>query len=535
MATKKASADAPPLGAAEDDLPEDESLVRARKDAERQKRSLRAEVARRREALKRHEAERKLPGQILLIIFNSLGSAVVLSMLAALALSQLPSNSELAAPELSKLLLVMTFLIGFLLTLLFLMRRLPDNWWQLANEYAKVEKYQAPAQKWGGLLAEAEGDYKPLFDKTRVSSEIPPSLDVAAGDTPFSSTPEEPATDDAAPATEQTALFADAAGAEPQKNPDALTLALTEIERFTTAVVNAATAASKALDSAAKLGIQLYVAGACSALARKFLLSAKDAFALTIKAVMQAGSGRAFAESFVTNIEEYARRDAYRGAISAGQSAMEAQLRGENTVADGAKATIADWARPARKAAVPRVVTFVFTDIVDAGALGQRLGNLHAQRVIKAHDDAVQQALEKNMGTKVRHTGDGVIATFPDPARALAAAQSIQQRLAEHNKRLPHLSANVRIAINAGEAVEEAGTFFGAAIRMTAQLCDMGKAGQILAFDVIRSFCKSQTQTFQPFGEITVAELDRARAVFEVTWAKAGTRVEYRDIGQPAT
>lgn len=515
----------------------------AQREEERKKRSLRAEVARRRETLRRHEAERKLPGQILLIVFNSLGTGVIVSMITALVMSQLPTKTAFAEPELGKLILIMSFLLSFLVALLFLMRRLPENWWQLANEYAKSERYQAPKEKWGGMLAaKAHPDYAPLFDMDRPSSYVPPTLEGNAHDAPFDHGAKTGGEDTAA-SGEPQALFSDNAkspdDAAPEAAPDALeqakAQAVAEIERFAAAVAEAAQSAKRSVDAVGRFALQLYLAGACSACARKFMLSARDAVGILVRGLMQIGANRAFAESFAGNVEEFAQRDAYRGAINAGQSAMERQLRGEAAIAAaGAAATLEDWSAPQRKSLVPRVVTFVVTDIVDASGLSQRLGNLHTQRVIKAHDEAVLKAMESNRGTKVRHTGDGIIATFPDPARALAAAQSIQQRLEEHNKRMPHLSANVRIAINAGEAIEDAGSFFGTAVKMTAQLCEMAKAGQILAGDVIRSFCKSSTQAFSPFGEIAVPASDKMKTVYEVSWAKSGTRVEYGDIGHPA-
>jgi adenylate cyclase len=290
-------------------------------------------------------------------------------------------------------------------------------------------------------------------------------------------------------------------------------------------------AAARTLDAVTRFAMQLYLAGACSAAVRKFALQAGDAFALMGHTLMQAGIGKAFSESFSLNIEEYAQRDAYRSVIQSGQAAMDAHLKGDSSAAQGMLSSLDEWAGADKKPAIPRVVTFLFTDIVDAAALTQRLGNMHTQRVIKAHDEIVREAIVKNAGKEVQHTGDGMIITFPDPSKALGAAQSIQQKLDAHNKRMPHLSANVRIAINAGEAMEESGTFFGATVKMTAKICDMAKAGQILAPDVIKSYCKTAAHFFKPCGEITVEELKKNRAVYEISWMKSGG-MEYGDIGR---
>ncbi|MBL8628535.1 MAG: adenylate/guanylate cyclase domain-containing protein [Rhodospirillaceae bacterium] len=506
---------------------------------ERQKRTVRAEIARRREALRQQEAERALPMQILLILLNSLGTAVVAVLIAGVVIRELPHANAFADPELSKLILVMSFLLGFLITLLFLMRRLPENWWQLANEFATAQKYRAPDQKWGGVLVTDPDEYVPLFDPTRKVSEVPPSLS-GADETPFAETPAPaPETaDETAPETaEPQALFTADVKTEAQRTEETLAQAkaqaIAELDKFTASLNETMKSAARALDAASRFALQLYVAGACSAIARKFLLSAKDALGLMVRALSNVGTSKMFAESFVTNIEDYARREAYRPLIMDGQSAMNRQLEGRAPDTSSVLSKFETWAKQADKSAVPRVVTFLFTDIVDAAALTERLGNLHAQRVIKAHDEAVNEAIAKNKGTNVKHTGDGIIATFPDPAKAVLAAQAIQQRLDAHNKRMPHLSTNVRISINAGEAVDENGDFFGATVKMTAQLCAMAKAGQILAAEVVKSFCKSSAHAFNPFGEVTIAELDKVRAVFEVNWMRSGSGLEYSDIGQP--
>lgn len=482
---------------------------------ERKRRTLRAELAQRREALKRQEAERKLPLQFLYIVLNSIGAAVVLAMLAALVLSNLPGNSDYVTPDFSKFLLFMTFVLGFFATLLLLMRRLPPNWWQLANEFATTSKYTPPNEKWGGVLKEPASTYAPLFDTSRPikKNEAPPTLAQDGDDSPFTTAPppSEPPPDAdpnaaAADAGTSVALFngADAKAVDANAEAaiaEAKAQAIAEIERFVKATTEAIQAAGRTLDALTRFAMQLYLAGACSAVARKFVLSAKESIAMMVRALIQAGTGKLFAESFASNIEDYAQRDVYRQAITAGHDAMNVQLSGEGTPTKAMTGLLEVWTGDERKALAPRVVTFLFTDIVDAKALTQRLGNLHAQRVIKAHDEAVRESLDKHKGKQIQHTGDGVIATFPDPARALAAAQEIQQRVAEHNRRAPHLSANVRIALNAGEAVHDGAAFFGATVRMTAKICDKAKAGQILAADVIKAFCKSTPTPFSPLGK----------------------------------
>jgi len=535
-AAKAAANDVAPAEAdAPDAEEEDDALKELR---ERKKRSMREEVARRRAAFKRQEAERKLPMQLLFIILNSVGMAIVASMIAALTLRNLPGDSTYVTTEMSRLVLFMSFVLGFFITLLFLMRRLPQDWWKLANEFAAAEKYVAPSEKWGGALHGApDAAYAPLFDMSKKPKDaaIPATLAVKGDeDSPFTQAPPPPevADGESAPETPEALFTAKAAAETPEEElKKAKEQAAAEIDKFAAALTQAMASAARTVDALTRFAMQLYLAGAVSAVARKLLHTAADSFALLMRAAVQAGSGKAFAESFALNVEDYAQREAYRGLIKAGQEAMEKQLHGETPSPEAILTDIDAWTGAEQKPAMPKVTTFLFTDIVDAKALSQRLGNMHAQRVVKAHDEAVREAVTKQKGRQVSHTGDGVIATFPDPAKAVAAAQAIQQKLDAHNQRLPHLSANVRIAVHAGEAVEENGAFFGATYKFTAKVCEMAKAGQILAGDVIRSFCKSSPHLFAPAGEIMVEELGKTRAVVEVSWMKAGAGLDYSEIG----
>ncbi|MDX2143474.1 MAG: adenylate/guanylate cyclase domain-containing protein [Rhodospirillaceae bacterium] len=513
---------------------EDEEVLRKRKQ-----RSMRAEVARRRAALKQQEAERRLPLQFGLIILNSLGSALVLSMISALIIRNLDRQNPFADPEITGLLLFMTFAIGFLLTLLLLMRRLPPNWWQLANEFVATGKYEAPSEKWGGVLSKPNAEFAPLFDITQPKKVDAKNLPKTLSDNPDEGDFDAPKPV-SAPPPEGDAPGEDAAVAETvvasvapeESTAEAKAQAESEIDTFVAGATAAVQAAGQALDTVTRFATQLYLAGACSAAAKKFVLSAKDAFGLIVRVLAQTGTGKMMAESFATNVEEYGQRPAYRQVIDAGCAAMDAHLDGQPEAAASLTTTLVQWSAPEYKSRVPRIVTFMFTDIVDAAALKDRLGNLHAQRVLRAHDETVRDAIAKNKGTELRHTGDGIMATFPDPAKALAAAQAIQQKLDEHNKKQPHLSANVRIALNAGEAVKESEGFFGAAVKMTAEVCAMAKAGQILASDVIKAFCKSSAHAFAPCGDLKIAALDKSRPVFEVSWLRAGAGLDYADIGR---
>ena len=67
----------------------------------------------------------------------------------------------------------------------------------------------------------------------------------------------------------------------------------------------------------------------------------------------------------------------------------------------------------------------LFCDLVGSTALTSKLGNSGAQRVVRAHNTVVREALKEFKGREVKHTGDGLLCTFIDAAGAAKAAPTM--------------------------------------------------------------------------------------------------------------
>jgi Protein of unknown function (DUF4242)/Adenylate and Guanylate cyclase catalytic domain len=76
--------------------------------------------------------------------------------------------------------------------------------------------------------------------------------------------------------------------------------------------------------------------------------------------------------------------------------------------------------------------TVLFTDIHGSTALTQRLGDIGAMRILRRHDEVVRDALRTSGGLEVKHTGDGIMASFTSVARAVECSIEIQRSIAEH-------------------------------------------------------------------------------------------------------
>ena len=132
---------------------------------------------------------------------------------------------------------------------------------------------------------------------------------------------------------------------------------------------------------------------------------------------------------------------------------------------------IQQWADPTVRGAEIKKVTFLLTDIVGSTALTSKLGNAAAQRVVRAHNAAVRSATKNFRGTEVKHTGDGMLVTFPDAAAASRAGIEIQQEGTAYARDNPDAPLVTRVGIHTGEASFEEGEYYGPALGFLNGVC----------------------------------------------------------------
>src|SRR5262245_9669099 len=125
-------------------------------------------------------------------------------------------------------------------------------------------------------------------------------------------------------------------------------------------------------------------------------------------------------------------------------------------------------------------ITLLFTDIAGFTSHTARRGDLEAARHVARHDAAVLRAVRTQAGRIVKRLGDGLMAAFPSPVEALAAAVGMQ-RAAE---RRPPL--RLRIGIHAGVARASGGDLIGHHVNVASRLGDRARAREVLVSEAIR-------------------------------------------------
>jgi class 3 adenylate cyclase/pimeloyl-ACP methyl ester carboxylesterase len=147
--------------------------------------------------------------------------------------------------------------------------------------------------------------------------------------------------------------------------------------------------------------------------------------------------------------------------------------------------------------------TILFTDMVDSTATTQRLGDASAQDLVRAHNTVVRDSLRSFGGVEIKHTGDGIMATFPSASRALSCALGIQFGVALHNG-ANGTDLQVRVGLNAGEPIAEEKDLFGTSVQLAARICGEAGRGQVLVSNVVRELAAGKGFDFADAGEATL-------------------------------
>jgi len=169
-------------------------------------------------------------------------------------------------------------------------------------------------------------------------------------------------------------------------------------------------------------------------------------------------------------------------------------------------------------AAAPRnrgSVTILFTDMESSTALTGHLGDERAQELVRAHNRIVRDALSRHGGSEIKHTGDGIMASFASAGAGLECAMEIQKAVATRNEEA-ELPFRVCIGLNAGEPVEEESDLFGTSVQLAARIRDYAQPGQILVSNVVRELVAGKPFLFADGGQAALKGFEEPVRLFEL-------------------
>jgi class 3 adenylate cyclase len=131
-------------------------------------------------------------------------------------------------------------------------------------------------------------------------------------------------------------------------------------------------------------------------------------------------------------------------------------------------------------------VTIMFTDMEGSTNLLSTRGFTESHEIMKAYETIIDEKVAEHAGRRIKGLGDGLMVSFGSSRHGVECALEIQKAIAEYSKQNPERKIRIRIGLNTGEVVEEAGDIFGSAVNVAARVAGKAKGGEILVSDVVR-------------------------------------------------
>jgi class 3 adenylate cyclase/pimeloyl-ACP methyl ester carboxylesterase len=137
--------------------------------------------------------------------------------------------------------------------------------------------------------------------------------------------------------------------------------------------------------------------------------------------------------------------------------------------------------------------TVLFTDIVQSTEEATKLGDRRWREVLDKHDHAIRLELDRYGGHEVKTTGDGFLACFDGPARAIRCAQAIAVSASR-------FGIDIRAGLHTGECELRGDDLAGIAVHIGARVAALASAGEVLVTSTVRDLVAGSGIVFADHG-----------------------------------
>jgi pimeloyl-ACP methyl ester carboxylesterase len=139
------------------------------------------------------------------------------------------------------------------------------------------------------------------------------------------------------------------------------------------------------------------------------------------------------------------------------------------------------------------LATVLFTDIVKSTEQAARLGDGRWRELLQAHDSVIRGALERFHGREIKQTGDGFLATFDGPARAIRCACAA---ITDADR----LGLSVRAGVHTGECELIGEDVTGIAVHIGARVAALAEAGEAVVSSTVKDLVVGSGIDFEDRG-----------------------------------
>jgi len=362
-------------------------------------------------------------------------------------------------------------------------------------------------------------EMKKSLDKLAKEAESPPPQDESDDDLP----PLDLDLDD------EKSLIEEVAEAEREQNQDkpakeeaaptqSVEAQVPKVGKFLSGAMDQVREERVTMDNYNRFAMHLYMAGAVEALIEFRKLGGKALEPLMEEALDQLGTRGESARNFHDKLPEYRREARYKSVLEAGRNAMGNYLLGDEMGAHLVLRDVyRDWNRKVDQKQ-GQMMTVLFTDMVDSTNMTQQRGDVGAQEIVRRHNLIVRAALSRFGGHEVKHTGDGIMASFLSAAGAIDAMIQVQRQVAEHNARMPSQTLHLRIGLNAGEPIQEEDDLFGSTVQLAARVCAATGTDEIYCTASVMELSGKPNALFRSVGAKAVKGFRDPITMYEIVW-----------------
>ena len=156
------------------------------------------------------------------------------------------------------------------------------------------------------------------------------------------------------------------------------------------------------------------------------------------------------------------------------------------------------------------LATVMFTDIVGSTRRAADLGDRHWRDLLERHDNLFRRALDRHRGREVKRTGDGFLATFDGPARAIRCAASITEAVEA-------LGLELRAGLHTGELEVMSDDLGGMAVHIAARVMGLADAGEVLVSGTVKDLVVGSGIDFEDRGTHELRGVPGDWRLFRVT------------------
>jgi pimeloyl-ACP methyl ester carboxylesterase/class 3 adenylate cyclase len=154
--------------------------------------------------------------------------------------------------------------------------------------------------------------------------------------------------------------------------------------------------------------------------------------------------------------------------------------------------------------------TVVFTDIVDSTSQASSIGDARWRELLDTHDRLTRDNVHRFQGRIIKLTGDGALATFDGPARAVTCAARLQ-------KALSSAGLQTRAGVHTGEIELRDDDVGGVGVHIAARIVDLAEPGEVLASRTVKDLSAGATIDFQDRGVHALKGLAEPWRLFAAT------------------